>query len=56
MSDMNNDTNIVLQATSISKTFVQGGFNVQVACSKIFVSLFMSLIAQGLRRANLRYE
>ncbi|CDY78689.1 Lipoprotein releasing system ATP-binding protein LolD [Caballeronia glathei] len=30
MSDMNNDTNIVLQATSISKTFVQGGFNVQV--------------------------
>jgi ABC-type lipoprotein export system ATPase subunit len=27
---MNNDTNIVLQATSISKTFVQGGFNVQV--------------------------
>lgn len=30
MSDMKNDTNIVLQATSISKTFVQGGFNVQV--------------------------
>ncbi|KNH09982.1 Lipoprotein releasing system ATP-binding protein LolD [Candidatus Burkholderia brachyanthoides] len=29
MSDMNND-DIVLQASSISKTFVQGGFNVQV--------------------------
>ncbi|KMY86722.1 Lipoprotein releasing system ATP-binding protein LolD [Candidatus Paraburkholderia calva] len=29
MSDMNND-DIVLQASSISKTFVSGGFNVQV--------------------------
>ena len=30
MSDMIPDNNIVLHATAISKTFVQGGFNVQV--------------------------